>query len=182
MFEAALKTVVGKLNKARQEGVLLGFGLIGGVAVARWGYARATADIDIVIRINNEMRLALAEALNAKLTIGDIRDPLLATIAFDETVDDMAIPVQLIQLPKSWEDTAFVDLHDCEFAGCTLPVVDWAALVLLKLYAGSALDIEDARRVIHATKPTPNDIAALTRRATYLRVDKKLKKLLICML
>jgi hypothetical protein len=63
------------------------------------------------------------------------------------------VPVQLIVLQPNWAQVAFKDVERLNVIGCSVPVVNWQALVLLKLYAGGPVDLQDARNIVAVRKP-----------------------------
>ena len=178
MFEAALKQAIAKFEQAKESGLLENFALIGGLAVSRWSKPRATVDIDLAIALGNSQLEELADFFEGEFRKGDIRDPLQGSITFQITSESGAIPVQALQFPKSWEEVAFHDVDSQTLEGVNLPIVDWKALVLLKLYAGSALDLQDAENILATVSPKKSDLEHLKNKAQTLRVSRKLEKIL----
>lgn len=176
MFQKALESAVTRLHKLRKHGAVRDFALIGGFAVARWGVPRATADIDFVFHQGTTPLETLAGELQGKLHRGGPRDPLVSAITFLEKSRAQSVPIQLLQFPPAWEEVAFEECVEEKFGRVILRTVGWKALVLLKLYAGSALDIEDAKRVLEVVKPNAKETALLFSRATRLRVSKRLER------
>jgi hypothetical protein len=176
MFEKALENATRRLNTLKQQHVLTDFVLIGGLAVSRWGFARATADIDFLISIGKTSLEEVADKVRGTARKGDFSDPILGVINYNVT--RTKIPVQLVQLPPAWERLA-LENPTLQLVGTVkVPIIDWAPLVLLKMYAGGALDFQDAENIIRLNKPSAKQISALLKRASALRVSKKLKNLL----
>ena len=172
MFEKAIAESSKKLKNAQAEGLLDSFALIGGFAVSYWAKPRATSDIDYVIF--SQSLEELSEHLNAELRMGDLNDPLEGIINFSLR----SIPVQLIQCYPAWNEFVFEALSYKKINNSNVPFVDWKSLVLLKLYAGSALDLEDAKLILESTKLSKADKGLLLQRAKKLRLDKKLMRVL----
>lgn len=179
MFEKALKAALKKLRSAQQKGLLTDFVLIGGLAVSRWATPRATNDIDFAIQLDEADPQELADYLEGNYIRGALNDPLLGSISFQTKVAaDNDVPVQLLQFPPAWEKAAFAHAAEQRLDQLKIPMIDWRSLVLLKLYAGSPLDLEDARRILEATRPSKAELVELKKRATALRVSRKLGRVL----
>jgi len=86
--------------------------------------------------------------------------------------------IQLIVLPKNWEAIAFEDLQLINLMGTDLPIIGWEQLVLLKLYAGSDMDLYDVKRIIDTQEPGQRSLEALKVKSRKLRVSKKFEKAL----
>lgn len=178
MFENSIKVAIARLHDAKEKRLLADFTLIGGFAVSRWSIPRATTDIDFAIVAEDERLPELAAYLQGELRKGDVRDPLLASITYTENDENGPIPIKLLQFPLSWEREIFTDIERQAFAGVELPIIGWISLVLIKLYAGGALDLQDARNILRINSPTKREKAELQKRASSLRVSKKLEKIL----
>ncbi len=178
MFELALKTAIAKLRAAKAEQLLEDFALIGAFAVSRWATPRATGDIDFVISSSKNKLPELASFCAGELRLGDVKDPLLATISFEINDENGAIPIQLVVLPPSWEKIALLDVLEEDLGEMIVPIVNWPALVLLKLYAGSALDLQDAKNVLLSVDPSETALQPILQTAKSLRVDRRMTKLI----
>jgi hypothetical protein len=172
MLENALVSSVKKLQEAKKKALLLDFAIIGGFAVSTWGYPRATEDIDFAISAERNKLKELAEFLKGELRQGDSSDPLIATINFEMK----ECLIQLILFPRNWETLAFKDIKLVSLKGKDVPVVGWKEIVLLKLYAGSAADLLDAKRVIDAQEPGQRALDSLREISKQFRVSKKLDR------
>ena len=167
-----------RLEKLRAAGKLTDFCLIGGLAVSRWGYPRATADIDFAIALGSASLEELAAEVGGLARRGAANDPLMGSVSFCLPDPLSAVPIQLLQFPPAWEVVAFQQPAVLRLDEFDVPVVDWKALVLLKLYAGSALDLEDARRIMQANEISAEDYSYLRKKSSALRVSRKLSRLL----
>ena len=178
MFEQVLKSALRRLTSAKKQGLLDDFGLIGGLAVSRWSVPRATLDIDFIVRLEADNRDAVAKLLSGKLRRGDINDPLVCSILYEERARGGSVPVQLLQLPPSWETLAFEDMAQEKMGKVSIPIVGWRALLLLKLYAGGPLDLQDAKNILLACEPSERDLTYLKGKAAALRVSRRLVRVL----
>ncbi|CAI4033622.1 hypothetical protein DNFV4_04063 [Nitrospira tepida] len=59
-----------------------------------------------------------------------------------------------------------------------MPVVNWQALVLLKVYAGGPIDLRDARSIVAVQQPSPADRENLIAQAEALGVGQEVRTLL----
>ncbi|MFO0701343.1 MAG: hypothetical protein U0236_19145 [Nitrospira sp.] len=153
MFSEALNQVIGRLERAQKARLLRSYALIGGFAVSAWGVARATQDIDLAVALGPSEPQALAAYLEATYEPGDIDDPLRGVFRLTLACEGQSVPVQLILLPSKWMDIAFRGVETVKALGCSVPVVSWQALVLLKLYAGGPVDLQDARSIVAVRNP-----------------------------
>ena len=178
MFEQALIDSAQRLKDASSRDLLESFAVIGALAVARWARVRASGDIDYVISLGNAEAEELSSYLGGKFRAGDIRDPLAGAISFHEGSGKRSVPIQLLLFPPAWERVALAEVQNISIAGHGIPFADWKALVLLKLYAGSALDLEDAREILTQANPAKTDREYLKTKATALRISRRLARII----
>ena len=174
MFEQALIESARKLADAKKQGLLQAFALIGGWAAARWGIIRATADVDYFVSYGDANRKELASFLGGRFRKGDVSDPLVSTISYDERAGGVATPIQLIEFPPAWERIALHQISKTKIGRQTLPIVDKKALVLLKLYAGGPVDLEDAKALMRMMSANVSAKRYIETKARSLRVSKRL--------
>lgn len=168
MFHEALHEIVTRLAKARTQGLVERFALIGGLAVSIWAEPRATHDLDFAVALQAGSPQSLAAFLHGTYRAGEPGDPLLGVITACSGMDEKAIPVQLIFLPRVLSMVAFERMREVSVLACTVPVVAWESLVLLKLYAGGPRDLLDAKQIYMAQSPDAAAramVAALAERA-----------------
>jgi len=65
VFSEILSQVVTQLERARKNGALQAYALIGGFAVSAWSVSRATQDIYLAVALGTTHPQALASHLNA---------------------------------------------------------------------------------------------------------------------
>lgn len=153
MFSEALSHIIGRLDQAQKERLLHSYALIGGFAVAAWGVARATQDIDLAVALGTSEPQTLASYLGATYESGGIDDPLRGVFRLSLKCEGQEVPVQLIVLPSKLAAIAFSQIETLAVLGCSVPVVNWQALVLLKLFAGGPIDLQDARTLLQCENP-----------------------------
>lgn len=178
MFRQALIETLGRLDRAREQGLVQSYVLVGGFAVSAWGVVRATRDIDLAVVIGTANPHLLASKLEASYQPGDPDDPLRGVFRMEIPVGEQVIPVQLIVLHQKWAEVVFRDVETLSILDCLVPVVNWQALVLLKLYAGGPVDLQDAREIVAVRQPSPAERKTLAAQAETLGVAEEFKALL----
>lgn len=71
----------------------------------------------------------------------------------------------------------FNEVETLHVIGCSVPVVNWQALVLLKLYAGGPVDWQDARNIVAVRKPSAAHRNELTAKADALGLAQEIRDL-----
>ncbi len=178
MFSEALSQIVGRLDQAQKERLLHSYALIGGFAVSAWGVARATQDIDLAVALGTSDPQALATHLGAAYESGGIDDPLRGVFRLSLKCEGQEVPVQLIVLPSKLAAITFNGVETLNVFGRLVPVVNWQALVLLKLYAGGPVDLQDARSIVAVRKPNGIDRESLIAQADVLGLAQEVRILL----
>jgi hypothetical protein len=168
VFAQALTEILRRLDDAHTHHLLDRYALIGGFAVAAWGVPRATHDLDFALALGVADPLAMSRHLGAEYQAGDADDPLCGVFQLTVTIEDVAIPVQLIVLPSVWNTIIFRGITTLSVFGCAVPVVSWQSLILLKLYAGGPQDLLDARQVLAVCQPGLADMQAVSALADQL--------------
>lgn len=177
MFSKALSQILERLAQAQKARLLHSYALIGGFAVSAWGVARATQDIDLAVALGTSEPQALATHLGAAYESGGIDDPLRGVFRLSLNIDGQEVPVQLIVLPSQLTAIVFKQIETLNVLGCSVPVVNWQALVLLKLYAGGPIDFQDARNIVAVRKPSVIDRENLSAQADALGLAKEVRTL-----
>ncbi|HJS67382.1 MAG TPA: hypothetical protein VJ760_08660 [Nitrospiraceae bacterium] len=178
MFSKALNRIVERLDQAHSAQLLSSYALIGGFAVSVWGVARATQDIDLAVALGTSEPRALAIYLGATYEPGGIDDPLRGVFRLSLNCEGQEVPVQLIVLPSKLAALAFQNIERVNTLGCSVPVVNWKTLILLKLYAGGPIDLLDAHNIVAVRKPGVNDRSELIALADTLELAQDVRTLL----
>lgn len=178
MFPEALNEIIGRLDQAREKRLLQTYALVGGFAVSAWGVARATQDIDFAVALGTSDPQTLASHLGATYQPGDVEDPLRGVFRLALKGEGQDVPVQLIVLQSKWTDVVFRGIETLKVLGCSVPVVNWQALVLMKLYAGGPVDLQDARSIVAVRKPNAADREGLITQAEMLGLVQEVRVLL----
>jgi hypothetical protein len=182
MFSEVLSQIITRLERARENGLLKAYALIGGFAVSAWGVSRATQDIDLAVALGTSQPHALAAQLSATYEAGDADDPLQGVFHLTLGNEGQRVPVQLIVLRPVWTDVAFTGVETVKVLGCAVPVVNWHALVLMKLYAGGPVDLQDAKNIVAVRSPSPEERRGLIAQADRLGIGQEVRALLDSML
>lgn len=178
MFSEALNQIIERLQQAHKDRLLHSYALIGGFAVSAWGVARATQDIDLAVALGTSEPQVLATHLGATYEPGGIDDPLRGVFRLSLKYDGQDVPVQLIVLRPEWAQVAFKEVETLSVLGCSVPVVNWQALVLLKVYAGGPIDMQDARNILAVRNPNVMDREYLIAQADALGLGEEVCTLL----
>lgn len=178
MFKEALTQIVRKLEDAKKGGLLRGYGLIGGLALAAGGVTRATEDIDFAVAAGSSEMPKLASALGGQYRPGGGDDPLLGVINAAVAAGGQTIPVQLVLLPHRWHEILLGQVRMVPVYGCSVPVVSWQTLVLLKLYAGGPQDLVDAQDLWAVRQPAAQAVREMESLAASLGLSGEFKAFL----
>jgi len=124
--------------------------IIGGVAMAVHGIARATVDLDVLVSDARVLAEGFWDPLGDEVQVqvrkGDAMDPLVGVV---RCVSGAAV-VDVVVGGAGWMGDAVARATPRELAGDVLRVVEAADLVLLKLYAGGPQDLLDVRLLLGA--------------------------------
>jgi len=161
VFAEALQDILGRLETARQQGLLRGYALVGGLAVAAHQVPRATRDIDFVVALAGATPVEVANLLQATYRPGEPDDPLVGVFELRISTAYLPIPVQLLLLPSPWSEVVLEGVEELNLAGQAVPVATWDRLLLLKLYAGGPTDILDAQGLWAAARPDSDTVEKL---------------------
>lgn len=162
MFAQALTEIIRRLDDAKSRHLLDHYALIGAFAVSAWGVPRATHDLDFALALGAAAPEPLARHLSAEFQPGESEDPLRGVFRTSVTVDDLSVPVQMVLLPPAWNAIIFQAVESLPVFGCTVRVVAWQALVLMKLYAGGPQDLLDAQQILAVRQPTQAEQQAIS--------------------
>ncbi len=141
------------------------YALIGGQALLLHGHARQTDDVDLLVgtkAILDPRRWPTGDPA-VVLRPGDPPfDPLDGVVSLTAVdVDEVDPPVstEIIVLDRPWARAILGRCHQrARLAGIALPLVDLADLVILKAYAGGAIDRADLATL--AERPDWREICA----------------------
>jgi hypothetical protein len=139
---------------------------------------RETQDIDLAVALGTSAPQALATYLGAEYESGGIDDPLQGVFSLSLKSERQDVPIQLIVLPSKLATIAFNGVETLTVLGYSVPVVNWQALVLLKLYAGGPVDLQDARSIVAVRKPKGIDRENLIAQAEGLGLAQEAQALL----
>jgi hypothetical protein len=122
----------------------IGYALIGAAALAVYGVARSTFDIDLLATDRGVLDAALWTAFGdqAEIRRGDADDPLAGVVRITSGDDR---PIDIVVGKLAWQTRA---VDRARPFGDRAPVVEACDLVLLKLYAGGDQDLWDVRELL----------------------------------
>ena len=123
--------------------------LIGGAALAAHGIARATLDFDLLVIDHGVLASPFWKAFpdaTVEVRPGDPDDPLAGVAR----VTDGSDAVDIVVGKHTWETQVLARRVYVTVQQQSLPTVDRADLVLLKLFAGGPQDLLDVRLLLAA--------------------------------
>ena len=132
------------------SGLLSRFGpwyLFGAQAVIAYGVPRLSADVDVTLRLAEEATEAFVEAMRAAGFEVRLSDPELVrrTSVLPFVHGPTGMPLDVVLAGSGLEDEFLNRARSIEIEGIRVPTIDPADLVIAKVLAGRAKDIEDAR-------------------------------------
>lgn len=158
MFQEALAEILSRLQAAQSRGLLSRYALIGGFAVSTWGVPRATQDFDFAIAIDQADPQALATFIGGRYQAGESDDPLRGVVTVSIEVEHEPISLQLVCFPSPLTELTFRHIETLSVLGCSVPVVSWPVLIILKLYAGGPHDLLDVHQILKIRRPQAKDV------------------------
>lgn len=140
-----LLEVIEVLNKEKIE-----YAVIGAIAASYHGLVRASLDADAILSIYEEDYQKLRENLEQEfdqvtLRKGDLSDPLFGLILIE---DKFGNRVDLILGIRGMDREMFSRTDSATLLNRTVQIVSVEDFIAMKLFAGSAKDIEDARSAL----------------------------------
>lgn len=129
--------------------------MIGGYAVAAWGAIRATQDIDLLCEVQHveKLKAALDDAgMDYEYRRGDPEDPIQHVIRIRTGNVDFIDEVDVLAGIRSCPSDVTSRGRTIEADSLSIQVASPEDLIVLKLLAGSAVDIEDARSIARFQK------------------------------
>ncbi len=128
------------------------FILIGGYAVAAWGFVRATKDVDFLAAIpyklvNQVLDQLKSHGFTVEYRAADIDDPVRGVIKLKFQIGNEMESIELLLSIKKMPDQIYSRAEIINIMGLKIPVISPEDLIVLKLLAGSSLDIHDAKNI-----------------------------------
>jgi len=68
------------------------------------------------------------------------------------------VSLQLVCLPSPLTELAFRHIETLSVLECSVPVVSWQVLIILKLYAGGPHDLLDVHQILKVRRPQAKDL------------------------
>ena len=177
MFQEALAEILSRLETAQSRGLLSRYALIGGFAVSAWGVPRATQDIDFAIAIAQTHPQALATFIGGRYQAGEPDDPLRGVVVVSIEVEHEPISLQLVFFPALLTELAFRHVETLSVLECSVLVVSWPVLIILKLYAGGPRDLLDVHQLLKVMRPQAKDVQEIESMAQVAGVLSEWKNL-----
>ena len=144
MFQKLLKKIANELNAHN-----IPYMVIGGQAVLIYGEPRLTKDIDITLGVGvsklNEIN-SIVEKLNLKILVDEnfVQNTMVLLVIDEKT----GIRVDFIFSFSLYEKQAIKRATDIKFGNTIVRFASLEDLIIHKIIAGRAIDIEDVRSII----------------------------------
>ena len=144
MFQKLLKKIANELNAHN-----IPYMVIGGQAVLIYGEPRLTKDIDITLGVGvsklNEIN-GIVEKLNLKILVDEnfVQNTMVLLVIDEKT----GIRVDFIFSFSLYEKQAIERATEVKFGNTVVKFASLEDLVIHKIIAGRAIDIEDVRSII----------------------------------
>ncbi len=172
-LHSVLAPVLGLLERSGTP-----YAVVGGYAVAAWGKLRATRDVDLLCEVKDLDSLKLSmqsEGLVFEHRVGDVDDPISDVIRINVSSGEDVYDIDLLAGIRGAPAGLLQRARTVQIEKLTLKVASPEDMIILKLLAGSALDLEDARGILRVqnqnldrsllhqicTSPLKNDLANL---------------------
>jgi hypothetical protein len=159
------------------KAVKLPYMLVGGFAVAYWGYPRQSIDIDVVVDLDEDkLALFLKRAARSGFVFdeNEIRTVVRVGNRFVMELDDFRIDCWIPRTPA--EKDALARRRGKRLFGRSLSLISAEDLIIAKLLVGRARDLEDVKTVLVRQGRKLNK-SYLDRRAAAVSVLPALNKL-----
>jgi len=172
------------LLELKTKGNIDSYGLIGGLAIGSLGIPRATRDVDFLVSTENvqkfyeELKKSLVkENLLIKLKKPEYKKfPYYCIICYEKESKQRI--VDILVLIMKWQDEISHDIITIDFNGQKIPVINNEGLIILKLKAGSPIDIIDVKNMLKVVDINKLNHDKLKNWAKRAGVNKLLDKIL----
>jgi len=179
-----LKKIINILEDKKDDGIIEGYVLIGGMAVAAMGLPRATHDLDFLISAEESFfkeeasRVASILGFNVTVMNAGLDDPLRNLVRFSD--EGGFSKVDFIPVFWKWQNEIIKSARITLLSdGTKIPIARTEDLAVLKLKAGSPKDLIDVEELIKVANLQGNiDKKRLMELSIKAKVDKKAKRLL----
>ncbi len=125
--------------------------LFGAQAVVVWGEPRMTADVDVTVELDPNQApelVAELELAGFELRIRNVEDFVARTRVLPFMHPATAIPVDVVLAGPGLEELFLERCQRIEMAGIEIPIISPEDLVVSKVLAGRAKDLEDVRGIL----------------------------------
>jgi len=129
----------------------VGYAIIGAFAVAAWGEVRGTRDLDILTEASGIARIADAlerSGYSVEVRTGDADDPITTVVRAQSGSGDEVEQVDILAGIRGAPPGIVGRARQVALSSLTVPVASPEDMIVLKLLAGSAQDLEDARGIV----------------------------------
>jgi len=159
MFQKLITKIAKRLNKHR-----IPYMIIGGQAVLLYGEPRLTKDIDVTLGIGIdgfEVIMKTVQNLALRILVNNPREFVQQTMVFPVMDEKSGIRIDFIFSFSPYEKQAIERAKDVKLGRATVKFVSLEDLVIHKIIAGRARDLEDVRSML--LKNTDYDVGYISK-------------------
>ncbi len=131
--------------------------------MAAWGEVRATPDVDLICRaqdIEGLKSILRKSNIDFEHRVGDLDDPISDVLRIQAGSTGASYEIDLLAGIREAPAGVLERAHTVRIDDLEIPVASPEDMIILKLLAGSARDLEDARAILRAQVGTV-DLALL---------------------
>ena len=96
--------------------------------------------------------------IGGRYQAGEPDDPLRGVVTVSIEVEHELISLQLVCFPSLLTELALKHIETLSVLECSVPVVSWPVLIILKLYAGGPHDLLDVHQILKVRQPQAKDV------------------------
>ena len=159
MFQKLITKIAKRLNKHR-----IPYMIIGGQAVLLYGEPRLTKDIDVTLGIGIdgfEVIMKTVQNLALRILVNNPREFVQQTMVFPVMDEKSGIRIDFIFSFSPYEKQAIERAKDVKLGRATVKFASLEDLVIHKIIAGRARDLEDVRSML--LKNTDYDVGYISK-------------------
>lgn len=122
------------------------------------GSAASDSRHRFAIAIDQADPKAVATFIGGRYQADEPDDPLRGVVAPSIEVEHEPISLQMVCFPSLLTELVFRHVETISVLKCSVPVVSWPVLIILKLYAGGPHDLLDVHQILKVRRPQANDV------------------------
>jgi hypothetical protein len=152
----SLRDILGPIDELLRRDAIP-YAVVGGYAVAAWGEARATRDVDLLCSpqdLDRIKRLLASAKLKFEHRRGDPDDPISDVIRVEAGTPEIPYEVDILAGIRGAPGGILERARSIAVGDLLISVASPEDVIVLKLLGGSARDLEDVRGILGAQSAT----------------------------